>query len=324
MKRLFSVSLAALGLASSFVFSASAQDKITFGTDWRAQAEHGGFYMAKAEGLYNAVGLDVTIRQGGPSVNHSQLLAAQRIDFGMIPNSFVAANFAEADIPVVTVAALFQKDPAVFIAHEESGVTSLADLTGRKIMISPDTRVGIWPFLKSRFGYTDDQIAPYTFNIAPWMVDPMAVQQGYLTSEPYAMREAGAQPKVFLIADAGFEGYAAMIATHQNRIDRSPDQVQRFVNASIEGWRRYLAEDPSGAHDLIKQDNPDMTDDMLAYARAALIENEIVSSPADGSDAIGRMTPDRWTRFAEAMIAAGVYEETLNITQAFSTEFLNR
>ena len=301
-----------------------AQEAITFGTDWRAQAEHGGFYYAKAEGLYEAVGLDVTIRQGGPSVNHSQLIAARRIDFGMLPNSFVTANFAEAGIPVVTLAAMFQKDPAVLITHAGSGATGLGDLKGRKIMISPDTRVGIWPFLKGKFDFTDDQIAPYTFNIAPWLVDEDAVQQGYLTSEPFAMRQAGASPKVFMIADAGFDGYAAMIATHQSRIDSDPDQVRRFVAASIEGWRGYLLDDPSRANELIKRDNPDMTDDLLAYARAEMIANDVVFSASAGPSQIGIMTLARWQSFADAMVNAGVYKPGLDITKAVSTSFVGR
>jgi len=151
---------------------AAAEDKVSFGTDWRAQAEHGGFYQALATGIYRKHGLEVSVRQGGPQVNHAQLLAAGKLDFNMSPNSFIPLNFVGESIPMVAVAALFQKDPQVLIAHPGQGNDSLAALKGKPIMIGTDTRVGSWLFLRSRFGYSDDQIRPYSFNIAPFSFGP--------------------------------------------------------------------------------------------------------------------------------------------------------
>ncbi len=299
-----------------------AADEITFGTDWRAQAEHGGFYQAQALGLYEAAGLDVTIRQGGPQINHAQLLAAGRLDFGMSPNSFIPLNFAFQEIPVVAVAAMFQKDPAVLIAHAGQGHETLSDLKGERIMISPDTRIGFWRFLKVRFGFSDSQIAPYTFNVAPFLADPTSVQQGYLTSEPFLIRNAGIEPSVFLLADSGYASYAAVIQTSQRMIDRNPDVVQRFVDASIRGWYNFLYRDPSPAYALIKRDNPDMTDDLLDYGHEMLRRYGLVDSGDAARYGIGAMTQARWRAFFDVMAADNVYPADMDFTKAYTNQFV--
>ena len=299
-----------------------AADQITFGTDWRAQAEHGGFYQAKALGFYENADLDVTIRQGGPQVNHSQLLAAGRLQFGMAPNSFIPLNFAYQEIPVVAVAALFQKDPAVLIAHAAQGHEQLADLRGEKIMISPDTRIGFWRFLKVRYGFNDEQIAPYTFNVAPFLADPTSIQQGYLTSEPFLIRNAGVEPRVFLLADSGYASYAAVIQTNQRTIESDPSLVQRFVDASIMGWYSYLYNDPTLANALIKQDNPDMSDELLTYGREMLRRYGLVDSGDAARYGIGMMTRARWKSFFDVMVEDKVYPADLDYTQAFTLDFI--
>jgi NitT/TauT family transport system substrate-binding protein len=308
----------------SWAFPAQAVDSITFGTDWRAQAEHGGYYQAKALGLYEAAGIEVTIRQGGPQVNHSQLLAAGRLDFGLSPNSFIPLNFAFQEIPVVSVAAMFQKDPAVLIAHASQGHTQLADLRDEKIMISPDTRIGFWRFLKVRYGFTDDQITPYTFNVAPFLADPTSVQQGYLTSEPFVIGETGIEPKVFLLADSGYASYAAVIQTSQRLIDRNPDLVQRFIDASIKGWYSYLYADPSPANTLIKQENPDMSDEQLAYSHEILRRYGLVDSGDASLEGIGMMSRARWKAFFEVMAEDNIFPNDLDYARAYTLDFIGK
>ena len=314
-----SASLLALSFRIPVVQTA---DDITFGTDWRAQAEHGGFYQAKALGFYQAADLKVTTRQGGPQVNHAQLLAAGRLDFGMSPNSFIPLNFAHQNIPVVAVAAFFQKDPAVLIAHASRNHENLADLRGEKIMISPDTRIGFWRFLKVRYGFMDEQIAPYTFNVAPFLADRASVQQGYLTSEPFVMRNAGVEPKVFLLADSGYASYAAIIQTTQQNVDENPDLVRRFINASIRGWYSYLYADPSPANALIKQDNPDMSDELLVYGRDMLRRYGVVDSGDAALHGIGAMNHQRWRDFFEIMMQDNVYPADFDYTRAYTVEFV--
>jgi NitT/TauT family transport system substrate-binding protein len=315
-----------LALAAMFAATASAQalDRVTFGTDWKAEAEHGGYYQAIATGLYQKRGIDLVLRQGGPQVNQSQLLAAGRIDFSIGSNSFIPLNLAKNGIPMVAVAALFQKDPAVLIAHKGVGNDSLAALKGKPIMVGGDTRVGWWLFLKAKFGYSDDQIRTYDFNIAPFLANPNAVQQGYLTSEPYIIEQAGTEPNVFLIADAGYASYASVILTSQKLAAEKSDLVQRFVDASIEGWYSYIYGDPTPGNDLIKKDNPEESDALLGYAVAKLKDHGIVDSGESKNDGIGAMSDARWQSFFDVMAGEGLYPKTMDYRQAYTLRFVNR
>src|SRR5947209_13013498 len=217
------------------LFRAAAAETVNFGTDWKAEAEHGGFYQAIATGIYQKHGLEVALRPGGPQVNHAQLLAAGVLDFNLAPNSFIPLNFVQENIPMVAVAAIFPKEPSVLIAHPGQGDDSLAALKGKPIMIGSDTRVTSWQFLKQKFGYTDDQIRPYAFSVAPFLADPKAIQQGYLTSEPFTIEKEGVKPVVLLLADAGYSSYGGLIETSAKLMTEKPDLVQRFVDATIEG-----------------------------------------------------------------------------------------
>lgn len=303
---------------------AAALDAVTFGTDWKAQAEHGGFYQALAAGIYEKHGLKVTIRPGGPQINHAQLLAAGRLDFNMAPDDFGPLNFAKEGIPMVAVAALFQKDPKVLIAHAGQGNDTLAAMKGKPIMIGSDTRVGAWLFLKTKFGYTDDQIRPYAFSVAPFLADPKAIQQGYLSSEPYTIEKQGVKPVVHLLADDGFSSYGAIIQTSAKMVEEKPDLVQRFVDASIEGWYSYLYGDPEPANALIKRDNPEMTDDLIAYGRSKLKEYGIVDSGDSKALGVGAMTEARWKDFYDVMAGQGLYPAGMDWKKAFTLAFVNK
>ncbi|SRR5579875_989559 len=300
-----------------------ALDRVVFGTDWRAEAEHGGYYAAIANGIYAKYGIDIELRQGGPQINQTQLLAAGRRDFTIVSNSFLPLNVLQQHIPLVAVAALFQKDPSVLIAHRSAGYKDLASLKGKPIMIGGDTRVGWWLFLKAHFGYTDDQIRPYTFNLAPFLTNPKAIQQGYLTSEPFLIRQAGGDPKVFLLADSGYASYGSLIETSKKLVHDNPSLVQRFVDASIEGWYAYLYGDPKPADALIKKDNPEQTDALLAYARATMKSHGIVDSGDAKKLGIGAMTDARWLAFFDVMSKQGLYSPTMDYRQAYTLRFVN-
>jgi NitT/TauT family transport system substrate-binding protein len=315
---------AALVCAVLALARGASAETVNFGTDWKAEAEHGGFYQAVATGIYKKHGLEVNLRPGGPQVNHAQLLAAGVLDFNIASNSFVPLNFAQEKIPMVAVAAIFQKDPSVLIAHPGRGDDSLAALKGKPIMIGSDTRVTSWLFLKQKFGYTDDQIRPYTFSAAPFLADPKAIQQGYLTSEPFVIEKEGVKPVVMLLADAGYSSYGALIETSQKLAQDKPDLVQRFVNASIEGWYSYLYDDPGPANALIKKDNPEMTDALLAYGRDKMKEYGIVDSGDAKQSGIGAMTEARWRDFFDTMVKAGLYPADSDFRKAFTLQFVNQ
>jgi NitT/TauT family transport system substrate-binding protein len=313
-----------LVFATAALAGTARAESVNFGTDWKAEAEHGGFYQAIATGIYKKYGLDVTLRQGGPQVNHAQLLAAGVLDFNLASNSFGPLNFVQQNIPMVAVAAMFQKDPAVLIAHPSVGNDSLAALKGKPIMISATTRAGSWLFLKQKFGYTDDQIRPYNFSVAPFLADPQAIQQGYLSSEPYTIEQAGVKPVVMLLADAGYAPYAALIQTSTKLAHDSPDLVQRFVNASIEGWYSYLYGDPTPGNELIKKDNPEMTDGTIGYGIAKMKEYGVVDSGDAKTDGIGAMTDARWHDFFDMMVKAGLYPADMDYKKAFTLQFVDK
>jgi NitT/TauT family transport system substrate-binding protein len=323
MQRRTFIAAAASLVAAPRLARAAGLDTVKFGTDWKAEAEHGGYYQAIATGIYRRHGLNVDLRPGGPQVNHSQLLAAGVIDFNIASNSFIPLNYVQQNIPMVAVAAMFQKDPSVLIAHPGQGA-SLAALKGRPIMIGSDTRVTSWLFLKEKFGYTDAQIRPYTFSVAPFLADKDAVQQGYLTSEPFTIETAGVKPVVMLLADAGYSSYGGLIATSQKLAHDKPDLVQRFVNASIEGWYGFLYGDSKPADALIKRDNPEMTDALLAYGRSKMKEYGIVDSGDAKRLGIGAMTAARWQDFFATMAKAGLYPKDMKWREAFTLAFVDK
>jgi NitT/TauT family transport system substrate-binding protein len=304
---------------------AMALDKVTFGSNWKAQAEHGGYYQAVADGTYAKYGLDVTVRQGGPQVNHSQLLAAGKIDFNMGGNLFGQFNYTQANVPMVTIAAIFQKEPQVLLAHPNTGVQELADLDEKTFFISNDGRQTYWLWLKQVYGFADDQVKPYTFNPAPFLADSNTVQQGYVTSEPFAIRQAGGfDPVVLMMADFGYDTYSTTVETSQKLVDENPDLVQRFVNATIEGWYNYLYGDNAKANAMIKADNPEMTDDQIAFSIEAMKKYGIVDSGDALTMGIGAMTDARWESFFTKSVVWGVYPADLPYQTGYTTKFVNQ
>jgi NitT/TauT family transport system substrate-binding protein len=318
------LAISAAPAASAPAAPAAVLEHVVFATNWKAEAEHGGFYQALATGIYRRHGIDVTLRMGGPQLNNSQLMAAGAVDFNLGGDSFGALNYVRAGVPVVTVAAIFQKDPQVLLAHPGQGNDSFEALRGKPILIAPGGRSTFWSFLKLRFHYTDDQLRTYTFNMAPFLADPRAIQEGYLTSEPYTLGKAGVKPVVLLMADRGYDAYSTTIECSRRLVDSRPDLVQRFVDASIEGWYGYLYGDPTPANRLIQRDNPEMTDGLLAYGIAALKSHGVADSGDALRAGIGAMTDARWRGFAAAMIGAGLYPATLDVSRAYTLRFVNR
>ena len=309
-----------LGLGSA----ASAQTSITFGTDWLAEAEHGGFYQAVAAGIYKRHGLDVTIRMGGPQVNPAQQVAAGVVDLQMSSGSFAALSLAQQGIPVVAVAAFFQKDPQVLISHPGTGSDTLAEMKGKPVMISTAARNGYYLFLKTKFGFTDDMVRPYTFSLAPFLTNPTAIQQGFVSSEPFQIERAtGIAPVVNLLADNGYASYSNIVLAPSKLVAEHPDVVQAFVEASVEGWAAYLA-DPAAGDALIRHDNPDMTQDVLDNSVKVMRQYGIVDSGDAKALGLGAMTDARWKSFFDTMVTAGLYKADLDYRRAFTLRFVDR
>jgi NitT/TauT family transport system substrate-binding protein len=318
-------SLAGTSLLAAPRVLAQTLDTISLQTDWRAEAEHGGFYLAVARGIYRRYGIACDLRMGGPQQNPSQLLLGGRVDV-IVSNAIEAINYVREDLPFVCIAAIFQKDPAVIISHPGVGNDSLAALKGKPILVGAEGRTSYWPFLKAKFGFTDAQLRPYTFNMAPFLADKNASQQGFVSSEPFVIMKAGVKPVVHLLADAGFDNYNSTLNVARKLATEKKDLVQRFISASLEGWAEYLkgGEGTAAANALIKQHNPDMDDDKLGYALNVMNQYGIVRSGDALKLGIGAMTAARWTHFYEAMAAVGSFPRGLDITRAYSLDFVNR
>ena len=305
---------------------AQTLDRLSFNTDWRAQAEHGGYYQAIAAGIYRKHGIDCDLRPGGPSLNISQLLLAGRVDM-IMSNSYEAFTYVREKAPFFTIAAIFQKDPQVLIAHPGSGITRFDQLKGHTLLIGNGGRVTYWPYLRKKYRLSDSQLRPYTFNSAPFLADPNAVQQGFLSSEPYSIAKAlGKPPEVMLIADAGFGAYQETIAISRKLVTAKRELIQRFVDATLEGWAQYLKGGPEteAANALIKRDNPDQTDDRIRYAVKVMNERGIVLSGDALASGIGAMSDRRWQEFYRQMADVDVLPKGLDVRRAYTLDFVNK
>jgi len=299
---------------------AHAEEKFVYMTNWFAEAEHGGFYQAIATGIYKKYGLDVTVKMGGPQVNILQIMAAGQADCVMGSSDLQMIQARESGVPVVTVAAMFQRDPQVLIAHED--VKSFEDMKSKTILIGSGANLGYWPWLKAKYGFTDQQTRPYTFNIQPFVADKNLVQQGYVTSEPYAIQKAGIKANTFLFGDVGFPAYATTITCMDKTVKDRKAAVAAFVKGSAEGWKSYLA-DPAPGNALIKKDNPSMTDDQLAYSVAKLKETGLVGGGDAAKLGIGVMTEPRLKASYDFLVSAKLIDPSkVELSKTYTTEFV--
>lgn len=323
---------AALGLAAGPLLlppvatrAQPRRDRVSFLTNWRAQAEHGGFYQAQTAGLYRDAGLDVELRAGGPQINPAQLLIGGRTDMAM-GNGLTALNFARENLPFTCIAAIFQKDPVVLLGHPGTGLTGFESLKGRPILISAEPRVTWWPFVRQKFGLSEEQVRPYTFNLQPFLADKRVVMQGYLGSEPFSIRAAGIEPVVLLVHDAGFENYGTTINIGRETLAGRREVIQRFVDASLSGWDLYLKGGPgiAEANRLIRQQNPEMSPELLEFGLRMMNEAGVVRSGDAARLGIGAMTEARWGRFTSDCAAVGVVPRELDWRKAFDLSLVNK
>ena len=316
------VGLASLALLAAV--PAAAADKVSFGTNWRAEAEHGGFYQAVVDGTYTRFGLDVTIVPGGSQVNNLALLLADRIDFAMGLNLIQAFEAVQENVPFVVVAAEFQKDPMAIFSHPGVGVDRWSDLPHATVFVGEEALVSVYQWLRHAFGFRSENVKPYGFNTAPFIADKNSILLGYVTSEPYEIEKTGGfTPNVFLLADHGYSTYATTIVARRDTIDLNPDLVRRFVEASAIGWRHYLYGDNAKANAAIKAANPDITDGDIAYAIAKMKEYGIVDSGDASTMGIGAMTDTRIQDFYDKMVKAGVVKAGLDVEKAYSLQFVD-
>ena len=322
MRHFSFVLLALLGLAT-----AHAADRVTFATNWKAQAAHGGFYQAIADGTYRKYGLEVTLLQGGPQVNNRPLLPAGRIDFLMTGNLLHSFDNVKNGVPTVAVAAIFQKDPQALIAHPGQGYETFESLKNAPVaLVAKDAQFTWWQWLKATHGFRDEALKPYNYNLGPFLANKKALQQGYSVAEPiYVQAQGGFKPVVHLLADHGFSTYSTLIETRADTVRTKPDLVQRFVDASIEGWVNYLYGNRKAADSLMLKDNPEMAQAELDAAVALMKAQGIVDSGESLQRGIGAMSDARIKDFYSQMVKAGLYKAgDVDLTKVAALQFVNR
>jgi NitT/TauT family transport system substrate-binding protein len=317
---------AALILAIA-AFAAQAQQKVVFATNWKAQAAHGGFYQALADDSYKKLGLDVEIRQGGPQVNNRPLLPAGKIDFLMTGNLLHSFDNVNNGVPVIVVASMFQKDPQALMAHPGQGVSSFADLKNAPVaFIAKDAQFSWWAWLKAEHGFSDEKLRPYNYNLGPFLADKRSIQQGYAVEEPIAIeKQGGFKPLVFLLADHGYSTYSTTIEARVETVQKHPELVRKFVEASALGWVNYLYGDRRAADALIKRDNPEMSDTLIAQSIALIKSLGIVDSGDAATLGIGAMRPERVKDFHDKMVKAGLYKPgEVDLGKVATYQFVNQ
>lgn len=324
---MFRRTIAGLTISAAIIAAvgAHAADKVTFGTNWLAEAEHGGYYQAVADGTFAKYGLDVTILQGGPQANNGLLLAAGKIEFYMGGNMIQAFTAVEQKIPTLVVAAHFQKEPQIFMSHPGSGFDKWEDLPKATAFVGKEGLASFYQWMKIDHGFMEEKVKPYTFNPAPFIADTKSIQQGYLTSEPYAVEQQGKfKPNIFLLADHGFTTYATTVETRVDLVDKNADFVQRFVDASTIGWYNYLYGDNTKANAAIKKDNPEITDDQIKFSISKMKEYGIVDSGDTLKTGIGSMTDARMKDFYDKMVKAKVVDAGIDYTKSYTLKFVNK
>jgi NitT/TauT family transport system substrate-binding protein len=317
--------LAAAAGALSFAAPALALDKVTFGTNWVADPEAGGYYQALVDGTYAKYGLDVAILPGGPTANNGMLLIAGKIDFVMGGDMIGDFLSVQNNVPIMAVAADFQKNPQIFMSHPGAGLDKWEDLPKATAFVSAGAVNTFWAWMRLAYGFKDEKIKPYNFNSAPFIVDPHSIQQGYLTSEPLEVEKQGHfKPNIFLLSDYGYTTYSTLIDTRREIVAKHPDVVQRFVDASAIGWYHYLYGDNAQANAAIKKENPELTDDEIAFSIAKMKEYGIVDSGDTLKLGIGAMTDARWKDFFDKMVKAGIVKADTDYKKAYTLQFVDK
>jgi len=326
MNGMFAKFSIAFGSLAASACGAMAAEKVTFMSNWLAQAEHGGYYQAVADGSYAACGLDVTIQQGGPQVSGRPLLLAGKIDFYMGGNMQQAFDAVAQNIPLRVVAASFQKEPQVIMSHPGEGLDTWEDLPkAEQFIIGDEGFQSFFQWMATEFGFDPAKRVPYTFNPAPFLANKKSIQQGYVTSEPFAIeKQGGFVPNQFLLADYGYNTYSTTIEAMQDTIDKRPQVVQCFVDGSAKGWYSYLYGDNKAANELIKKDNPDITDEQIAFSIEQMKKFGIVDSGDAEKLGIGAMTDEHIQSFYDKMVKAKVLPAGIDIKKSYTLDFVNK
>ena len=316
-------------LAAALALSAGpavAQEKkltpVRFTLNWIPTPDHSGYYAAKIGGIYEKYGLDVEIRPGGPQVNVHQLLAAKQTDM-IMGTTMRAFNARHEGIPIVTVASWYQKDATTFMLHPDNKASNLADLKANQVMIPNISKVNYWPWMKAKFGFSDDQLKPYDFAYRSWALNPNAISQGYITSDKPNMAGVGVpNGRSMLLADHGWNQYINTVDVLEEMIEKKPEVIRAFLRATAEGWRQYL-KDPTATNAELTRLNPDLSRETAAYGYEVITTYRLLGVASADEGKIGTISDARLKAFAEEMVKAGAIPASDAYEKSYTLKFMD-
>jgi NitT/TauT family transport system substrate-binding protein len=310
------------GLALTAATAASAAEKIRYSMNWVPEGEHCGFYQAKAAGYYDKAGLDVELKGAGPDVNVALLVGTGQLELGM-GSSFTSINMVAQGIPGITVASMFQKDPQTLVAHSGQGIKTLADVKGKPVMIAKFAQQEFWQFLKQKFAFTDDQLRPYTYSVAPFLADEAAIEQGYVTEDEYQLKsQMKTPPEIMLLADYGYQNYATTIFGMRPWVEAHGDAVKAFIKATAQGYQDCLDGKADAGEKLLHTANPDEPEGLFQFKIKQMKERNMLTGGDAEKLGIGAMSDARWKDFFDTMSASGVYKKDLDYKSAYTLKYL--
>jgi len=308
--------LALLTACNSKPAPANGLFPIVFQTDWYPQPEMGGFYQAQLEGLYKSAGLDVKIVPGGPMVIADQQVASGAAQFGMgsSDQQLVAVS---RGLPLVSVAATMQHDPQALMLHEESPIHSFEQLDGKTIAVKPGS---IWfQYLVKRYNLTHVREVPATYSVATFLNDPAYIQQCFVTSEPFTVQQHGAKARTMLIGSTGYQPYRVFFTSRQFPAAH-PDIVAKFVQASIQGWKDYLA-DPTRTDAELSKLNPAMSAAQMQFSVDTLKSGHFIDGDGTPNSHLGHFTAERWATTYRQLVDLHVIANPIDPTTAYTLQF---
>jgi NitT/TauT family transport system substrate-binding protein len=286
----------------------AALAKVKLALNWVPEPEFGGFYAARDLGAFSRQGLEVEILGGGAGVPVMQMVATGQVDFGIVGADELLTARARG-VDVLPLFAVYQTSPMGLMVHASRGARSIQDvLASGTVALEPGLPYAV--FLKKKYGFDKVKVVPYDGGVARFVADKNFAQQCFVTAEPLSARKEGAEPEVFLVADAGFNPYLAVVVTRRALWKEQPARVRAFLTAVREGWRAYL-DDPAPANAVMARLNTSM--DLETFAESARAQEPLIETAETREKGLGTMSRERWETLGRQLMELGLIDEAPSV-----------
>ena len=295
------------GCAREEALSTSQPQVVTLQLKWKHQFEFAGFYAAREKGFYRKAGLDVRIIEAPDVGEPAESVVNGTAQYGVASSDLIPMR--SQGLPVVALAAIFQHSPQILVAARKSGVASVHDLVGKRVMVEPESA--------ELFAYLQYEGIPANrFHQIPHTHDPNALIEGrvdamsaYSTDEPFLLKQAGLETVILDPRSGGIDFYGDTLFTTESEIRAHPRRMKAVLEASLRGWE-YALKNPDEIIDVIltRYSQRHSREHLQFEARALqrLILPEIVE--------VGYMNPGRWRYIADTYAEMGMVPKALSLT----------